>query len=503
LNITGGAVSANEAANPALAIGNLAGASGFLFMSSGSLDFGAGEFHIGQTAGAYGAFDLSGGTVTVGDVNPADAYFVVGGAYGSSASEGIFNMSGGTFNDSAQEFSIANIAGAIGVANLSGGTLTDNNGIHVGDRGTAILNVSGSAVVNLAGGPLQFGLAGNTTVGTVNLLGGTVTANDVGVAGTSTSRLNFNGGTLVASAPGTTFIQGLTAVTIYSGGAIIDDGGNAITIAQALLAPAGNGVSSIPLAATGAGYLDTPVVTITGGGGVGAAAVANVSGGAITSITVVSPGTGYTNAPTITLFGGGYSSAATPGTATLAPNVSGGLTKQNTGTLTLSGANTYTGNTTVNGGILELVQPTIPTNSTVTVTNGAVLQLDFAVTNTVTNLVFNGVSQAPGVYNSTTGAPYITGTGSLLVGTPVAPLSSLRFTAAPVISGTSLTISVTNSGAGTVYLLASTNLATPISLWTPIWTNVLSGNGSFSTNLSNAINTASKQEFYLLSNTNN
>jgi autotransporter-associated beta strand protein len=503
LNITGGSVSADEAINPAVAIGNVSGASGFLFMTNGYLECGAGEFHIGQAAGAYGAFNLSGGTVLVGDVNAADAYFVVGGAYGASASEGVFNMSGGTFYDYAQEFSIANIAGAIGVANLSGGTLNDNNGIHVGDRGTAILNVSGSAAVNLAGGPLQFGLIGNNTVGTVNLLGGTVTANSVGVAGTSTSRLNFNGGTLTAGTSTTTFMQGLTSATVYSGGAVIDDGGNAITIAQPLLAPTGSGVSSIPVTVGGVGYLDTPIITISGGGGVGATAVANVFGGSVTGITITSPGTGYTSAPTVTLFGGGYSTAATLGTATIAPNVSGGLIKQDTGTLTLSGANTYTGNTTVNGGTLELVQATIPTYSTVTVTNGAVLQLDFAVTNTVTNLVFNGVSQHPGVYNSTNGSPYITGTGSLLVGIPAPTLSYLKFNASPVISGTTLTISATNSGAGTVYLLTTTNLAAPISTWTPIWTNSLSGSGSFNTNLPNAVNPALKQQFYLLSNTNN
>jgi fibronectin-binding autotransporter adhesin len=505
MNIAGGTVSANEAINPAFVIGGVTNASGFLFMSSGSLECGAGEFHIGQAAGAYGAFDLSGGTVTEGDISAADGYFVVGGAFGNSASEGVFNMSGGTFNDYAQEFSIANIAGAVGVANLSGGTLNDNHGIHVGDRGTATLNVSGSAAVNLTGGPLQFGLSGNTTVGTANLLGGTVTANSVGVAGTSTSLLNFNGGTLQAGVSSATFMTGLTAATIYSGGAVIDDGGNAITIAQPLLAPAGNGVATIPVTSGGAGYLDTPMVTITGGGGVGATAVANISsGGAVTNITITSPGTGYTSAPTVTLFGGGYTSAATLGTATIAANVSGGLTKQNTGTLTLSGANTYTGNTTVNGGTLEIVQPVIPTYSTVTVAGGAVLQLDFAMTNSVTNLVLNGTVQVPGVYNSTSGSPYITGTGSLLVGIPPAPpLSGLKFTAAPVISGTSLTISATNSGAGTVYLLTSTNVATPISTWTPIWTNVLNGSGSFSTNLLNAVNPAVKQQFYLLSNTNN
>jgi autotransporter-associated beta strand protein len=504
MNIASGTVNANMASNPAFAIGNVTNASGFLFMTNGYLECGAGEFHIGQAAGAYGAFDLSGGTVTIGDVAAADAYFVVGGAFGNSASEGVFNMSGGIFNDYAQEFSIANIAGAVGVANFSGGTLNDNNGIHVGDRGTGILNVSGSAAVNLTGGPLQFGISGNTTVGTVNLLGGLVTANNVGVAGTSTSQLNFNGGTLQAGVASATFMQGLTAATIYSGGAIIDDGGNAITIAQPLLAPTGNGVSTIPVATGGAGYLDTPIVTITGGGGVGATAVANISsGGAVTNITITSPGTGYTSAPTVTLFGGGYTSAATLGTANIAANIGGGLTKQNSGTLTLSGANTYTGNTTINGGTLEIVQPVIPTYSTVSIASGAVLQLDFAVTNSVTNLVLNGTVQVPGIYNSATGSPYITGAGSLLVGIPPNPLTGLRFTAGTVISGTTLSISATNTGAGTVYLLTSTNVAAPLNTWTPVWTNVVSGSGSFSTNLLNTVNPSFKQQFYLLSNTNN
>ena len=461
MNIAGGTVNANMASNPAFAIGNVTNASGFLFMTDGELECGAGEFHIGQAAGAYGAFDLSGGTVTIGDVNAGDAYFVVGGAYGTSAAEGIFNMSGGTFNDSAQEFSIANIAGAIGVANLSGGTLNDNNGIHVGDRGTAILNVSGSAVVNLTGGPLQFGLGGYTTVGTVNLLGGTVTANSVGVAGTSTARLNFNGGMLEAGAASATFMQGLTAATIYSGGAIIDDGGNAITIAQPLLAPTGNGVSTIPVATAGAGYLDTPIVGITGGGGVGASAVAKISGGGVTGITVVSPGTGYTSAPTVTLFGGGCSSAATLGTATLTPNTGGGLTKQNTGTLNLTGANTYTGNTLINGGTLELAQPTLAQNSTVAVASGAAMQLDFTVTNAITNLVLNGVSQAPGIYNATTAAPYLTGVGSLQVVVPVVIATNPTNITFTITSGNTLNLSWPADHLGWMVQSNSVNLAVP------------------------------------------
>lgn len=47
-----------------------------------------------------------------------------------------------------------------------------------------------------------------------------------------------------------------------------------------------------------------PPVSISGGGGSGAKATANVSGGAITSIVITSGGTGYTSPPTIAIGGG-------------------------------------------------------------------------------------------------------------------------------------------------------------------------------------------------------
>ncbi|MGC3956558.1 MAG: hypothetical protein QM813_00855 [Verrucomicrobiota bacterium] len=97
-------------------------------------------------------------------------------------------------------------------------------------------------------------------------------------------------------------------------------------------------------------------------------------------------------------------------------NLSGsfGLTVKN-GTQTLTGTNNYTGNTTVNGGVLQLATATLATSATVLVTNGAILQMDFAGTNQVAGLVLNGVSQPAGVYNSSTSPTFLAGAGSLRV----------------------------------------------------------------------------------------
>jgi hypothetical protein len=51
----------------------------------------------------------------------------------------------------------------------------------------------------------------------------------------------------------------------------------------------------------GNGYTNNPVVTITGGGGLGAKATAVQVNGVVTSITITNPGSGYTSAPIITI----------------------------------------------------------------------------------------------------------------------------------------------------------------------------------------------------------
>ena len=64
-------------------------------------------------------------------------------------------------------------------------------------------------------------------------------------------------------------------------------------------------ITSISVDQGGAGYTVPPIVTVTGGGGSGTVAKANIQNGAVSSITVVTQGTGYYSQPTVTLTGGG------------------------------------------------------------------------------------------------------------------------------------------------------------------------------------------------------
>lgn len=62
-------------------------------------------------------------------------------------------------------------------------------------------------------------------------------------------------------------------------------------------------VTTIKISNVGSGYLGTPTITITGGGGTGATAKAFVSNGRLTHIQIVNSGSGYLSAPTVNISG--------------------------------------------------------------------------------------------------------------------------------------------------------------------------------------------------------
>jgi autotransporter-associated beta strand protein len=92
----------------------------------------------------------------------------------------------------------------------------------------------------------------------------------------------------------------------------------------------------------------------------------------------------------------------------------GGLMAAGGGTLELSGANIYTGNTVVNGTTLKL-DSTSNHSGAFQLSNGATLNLNYSGTLSVASASTNGVALAVGTYNSSNLPAFITGTGSLQV----------------------------------------------------------------------------------------
>jgi hypothetical protein len=87
---------------------------------------------------------------------------------------------------------------------------------------------------------------------------------------------------------------------------------------------------------------------------------------------------------------------------------------------------------------VALSYPCLASTSSVTVASNALLQLNFAATNTVAALVLNGVSQPAGIYNVATAPAYLAGTGSLQIGSSVpASPTNLMFS----VSGNTLSLS--------------------------------------------------------------
>ncbi len=313
-------------------------ATGTLSLTGNRVAAAAGGITVGNVNNSTGTLNISNGNYTVGTTS-------VG--YGNGTSAGILNQTGGSLTLSATQLIIGNSVtsttapgtGATGTYSLSGGTLT---GAPAGTRGIIIGTNNGTTgTFNLSG-------TGNLVMdSSIVMVGGRTDAVISGVSGTfNQSAGSANIGTLAvaggagANATGDlTLTGGVFAVSAFPSLATANGSTATITFG-------GTSVATLPAFPTNRGSGSTATVYFNGGTLVPAAASTTYFGG-LTNAFVKSGGAKF-NIPA------GRDITVSQSLLTDSISTGGGLTKSGTGKLTLSGASTYTGNTTVSAGTLEL-----------------------------------------------------------------------------------------------------------------------------------------------------
>src|SRR4051812_49371976 len=420
-----------------------------------------------------GATTISSGTVSINADNR------LGTAPGAATANQLV-LNGGTLATTATFTLSANRGVTLGA---SGGAFSQSAGTTL--TYTGIIAGAGS-LADAGTGTLALGGA-NTYTGVTNVNAGTLTANSVGALGStaagttvaSGATLNINAVAIGAEAltiAGTGVgaagaLQGIGAASL-SGAVTLSGGASVgITLAAATLSLTGGISGAGPLTKVGAGTLDlgTTASTYTGATTISAGTLRLQSADMLPDATALTV-TGILNLNNFNETVGSLAGAGgvTLGTATLTAgdNTSttysgvaagtGGLTKQGTGTLTLSGNNTYTGATTISGGTLSLGAANRIADTSALVVTGTFDMNGFsepvgslAGAGIVTSGAAGAVTLPAGGNNTSTTFSGIAQNGSGTLGVSKAGTGILTFSGANTYTG------VTTVAAGTLRLGAS------------------------------------------------
>jgi autotransporter-associated beta strand protein len=301
-----------------------------------------------------------------------------------------------------------------GGTTINGGTLQLGNGGTTGsltgnvvDNGIFAINRSDSysfgGVISGTGAFAQIG-TGTTILTAINTYSGgsTINAGVLAVSadnnlGSSSGGLAFGGGTLQ-------FLSGFTsnrAVTLNAGGGTIDTNGNNATLGGTISGSGGLtkiGTGALTLAGassyTGATNVNAGTLQAAATNTFAPSSAYTVAGGATLNLAGFNQSIGsLAGAGSVALGAAALSTGNDNTSTTFSGTISGtgSLIKTGTGTMALTGINTYSGPTTVNAGAL-VVNGSIA-NSAITIGNGATLSGTGTVGATTIN---SGGTLAPG-----------------------------------------------------------------------------------------------------------
>jgi autotransporter-associated beta strand protein len=369
--------------------------------------------------GSYGSSVLTAGTLTVGN--------------GNALGTGALTLTGGTFQAGGAPLSLAN---ALTLANV-----TIGGGYNVTFTGpvsaSGATTVAGSDNLTLAG-PVT--MTGNWTV-SVGAGLTTALAGNVGQAGGNGTLTKTGAGTLIfygtnANAA-TTLSQGVLAVdkanTLGNGVLTMNGGTFQANSASLVLANAVN----LGSAAIGGNYnlAFTGPVTLTGNPVQAGSDNFTLAG----PITLTGNRTISCNAPHVLTFSGAIGESGGPRS----------LTKTGSGTLILSGNNTYSGGTVLSAGILSVDNASAIGSGTLAL-NGGTLQANSTAISLVNPVTLGGNATIGGSYDVTlTGAVTLTGGRTLTVS------NTALTTIAGSIGQSSSAMALTTAGSGTLVLSGS------------------------------------------------
>ncbi len=389
--------------------GTLGATSGPLAMGGGALDLGTLSRTVGTVTISTAA--ASGDTIKNGTLTASS--YTASNATGNALVSATLNGSGGLTKTGAGTLTLSGSAN-----NYTGGNIVNDGTLAIG--GSATLGAVTNALT-LGGGALDLG-ASSQTHGIVNITAAAASGDTIrngSLTGTSYTASNATGDAIVsANLNGSTTLTKSGAGTLTLSGTNGFSGLTTISVGTVKLGAAGNATNT-PLGTTGAGTIGAATgaaldlngftlgtaeaLTLNGTGVSSGGALTNSSASAATysgllilgsaSSIIASNGniilshTGTISGATFGLTLGGTAGASS--LASIIGTTSGTVTKTGAGTWTVSGANIYTGTTTVSAGTLKAgvasvanVSGAFGNNSAVTLANVGGATLDITGFNT-------------------------------------------------------------------------------------------------------------------------